>query len=303
MKKSTFKRRIKNALTPVVKSLYWIPDRYFLSVIYFIKYYRKLHLKNPKRFTEWMQWYKINARNTIMLECTDKYKVRNYVERKGLSHILNELYQIKNSAANIDFSSLPNKFVIKTTDGGNGDNVFICRDKSIIDENNVVKLISSWNNKHYERYTREWAYIGATDSNVIVEKLLEDKTNSDASIDDYKFLCFNGKFKILWVDKGRYSDHHRGFWDSNLRFLSEVESVYPKFSTEPQLPSNIKEMINIAEKLSEDFQFARVDLYNINGNITFGEITFYPHGGYMEFIPDSFDFELGSYFEDKKPLN
>lgn len=291
-------RKIKKAIAPLVKSLYWIPDRYFLSFIYFLKYHRKLHLKNPTRFTEWIQWYKMTARNPIMLECTDKYKVRAYVEKKGLGKYLNELYQVCNNAQDIDFTSLPKKFVIKTTDGGNGDNIFICKDKTKFDEKETINLISSWKNKHYERYTREWAYSGATESKVIIEKLLEDNSNNDGSIDDYKFLCFNGKYKVLWIDKGRFSNHRRGFWNSNLEFLRGVESVYPKFEDAPKLPANIQEMINIAEKLSADFQFARVDLYNINGKIVFGEITFYPHGGYMDFIPDSFDLELGSLFND-----
>lgn len=294
-------RKIKKAIAPLVKSLYWIPDKYFLSTVYFIKYHRKLNLKEPKRFSEWMQWYKIMDRNPIMLECTDKYTVRHYVEQKGLGKYLNELYQVKKSAKDIDFYSLPQKFVIKTTDGGNGDNVFICRDKSSINEKDLVRLISSWKNKHYEKYTREWAYVGASDSKVIVEKLLEDESNMDGSIDDYKFLCFHGKFKVLWVDKGRYSNHCRGFWDRNLNFMPNVISDHPTFDKAPVLPENIMEMVECAEKLSEDFTFARIDLYNINGKIIFGEITFYPWGGFIEFTPESYDFELGSYFIKDHP--
>lgn len=161
----------------------------------------------------------------------------------------------------------------------------------------VKNIISSWKNKHYERYTREWAYNGAKDSKVIVEKLLNDPLSPDGSIDDFKFMCFNGKFKVLWVDKGRFSDHRRGFWNSKLEFMPNIVSDHPTFSIEPHLPTNINEMIGLAEKLSEDFKFARVDLYNINGRIVFGEITFYPWGGYIKFTPDSFDFELGSYFK------
>ena len=235
-----------------------------------------------------------------MLECTDKYKVRAFVKRKGLGKYLNELYQVKDSAKEIDFSDLPDRFVIKTTDGGNGDNVFVCRDKTKLNEDETVNLIASWKNKHYERYTREWAYIGARDSKVIVEKFLEDNSNLDGSIDDYKFMCFNGKFMMLWVDKGRYSNHCRGFWNEDLKFLKNVESDHPTFENEPSLPPNIDEMIRIAEKLSEDFLFARIDLYNIDGKIVFGEITFYPWGGYVKFTPDSFDFELGSYFNKEK---
>ena len=132
---------------------------------------------------------------------------------------------------------------------------------------------------------------------MIVEKYLEDDMNQDGSIDDYKFLCFDGKFRYLWIDKNRYSNHKRGFWNENLDFLDDVYSDWPTFEKgEIDLPSNIQQMISFSEKLAEGFPFARVDWYNIKGKIVFGEITFYPWSGYVKFTPDSFDFELGRYF-------
>ena len=110
-------------------------------------------------------------------------------------------------------------------------------------------------------------------------------------------MFFNGKFRLLWVDKDRYVDHHRGFWDEDLHFLPNVYSDHATFQNPPALPSNIQEMIRIGQSLAGDFPYARIDLYNVDNKVVFGEITFYPWSGYVKFTPDEFDFRLGSYFE------
>ena len=282
----------------LAKSLSFLPDSLMLKVQYRIILKRPPNLKTPKRFSEKIQYYKAYYRNTEMLNCVDKFLVREYVTKKlDTDKYLNTLYQVCNNATNIDFSLLPKRFVIKTTDGGNGDNIIICEDKDKLDISQATSLINSWKNKKYYIISREWAYKGAKKSKIIVEQYLEDEQNKDKSIDDFKFLCFDGKFKFLWIDKDRYSNHKRGFWDENLKFLNHVYSDHPTFSKEIKLPDNIHEMITIAEKLASGFPFARIDLYNINGKIYFGEITFYPWSGYVQFIPDEFDFELGKHFD------
>ena len=233
-----------------------------------------------------------------MANCVDKYEVRQFVESKGLSGILNNSLGVFNSADEIDFSALPQKFVVKTTGGGGGENVLIVRDKNNLDKKLVIKKLNMWLKDLGPSYGREWAYDGIQNNRLIIEELLEDDSNDDSSIDDYKFMCFNGKFKCLWVDKGRYSNHHRGFWDEKLKFLKDVYSDHDTFAIAPTLPDNINEMIMIAETLSEDFPYARVDLYNIKGKIFFGEITFYPWSGYVQFTPDQFDYQLGSFFTE-----
>lgn len=280
-----------------INALSFIPDGIMLRAQYLIKLHRWLHLKKPVRFTEWIQWYKVFYRNNEMPQCTDKYLVRDFVEKKlGTNKYLNTLYMVCNDASDIDFASLPNRFVVKTTDGGNGDNVLICRNKGDINVSDVISKVNSWRHKHYENLSREWAYTGATDSKIIVEEYLEDVDSLDGSIDDYKFLCFNGKFEYLWIDKNRYSDHRRGFWNKDLEFLPNVVSDHPTFDVPPALPINVDEMIELSEKLSSSFLFARVDWYNIKGKIVFGEITFYPWSGYVQYNPDEFDFELGKCF-------
>lgn len=110
-------------------------------------------------------------------------------------------------------------------------------------------------------------------------------------------MFFNGKFRSLWIDKDRYSDHHRGFWDENLNFLTNVYSDHDTFTTPPVLPECMPEMIKVGERLSEDLPYTRIDLYDVDGKIVFGEITFYPWSGYVKYHPDSYDFQLGSYFD------
>lgn len=234
-------------------------------------------------------------RNPTLLDCVDKYAVRQYVTNKLGGVNLTVLYQVCENAEAINLTNLPEKFVIKTTSGGNGDNVLIVKDKTTLNMGEMVRTVNGWLSKNYSNTAREWAYKKAANHpRIIVEEYLEN--DIEEGLDDYKFLCYNGKFRYLWIDKGRYSNHRRGFWDENLKFLDYVNSDHPSFNDEPELPSNILSMITVAEKLASDFPFVRVDLYNINGRIVFGELTFYPWSGYVKFEPDEFDFSLGRFF-------
>lgn len=286
----------------IASVLYFLPDAWMLRIQYFVRNNRVLHLNNPRRFTEKLEHYKVYYRNEDMQICTDKYAVRDYVRKKlGTDLYLNELYQVCEEPEDIDFDVLPNQFVIKTTDGGNGANIVVCRDKEKMDKSATIKLIKGWKHIKYDVLSREWAYEwaskGVRTPMVIVEKYLEDKKNADGSIDDYKFLCYDGKFRFLWIDKNRYSNHKRGFWNEKLEFLDGVYSDHPTFGEAIPLPENIHEMIEVAEKLAKGFPFVRVDFYNIEGKIYFGEMTFYPWSAFVTFTPDSFDYELGKYFD------
>ena len=285
----------------ILKVLSWVPDSIMLRIQYRVKMGFLPNLKHPVRFTEKLQLYKMKYRNPVMSQCVDKYEVRKYVEGKGLGHILNELYGVYGSIDEIDFDKLPNKFVIKSTTGGGGLNVILVKDKVKCDFEAIKHTIASWgiHKKGSISLGREWAYSGMGKTRIIIEKYLEDSTQvEEGGLSDYKMMFFDGKFKSLWVDRDRYTNHHRGFWDENLNFMPEVFSDHDTFQTPPALPPNIQEMISIGEKLSEDFPYARIDLYNVEGKVYFGEITFYPWSGYVRFHPDDFDFVLGRYFTE-----
>lgn len=279
----------------ILKTFSFISDEIMLKIQYFIKLDRPLNLSNPQRFTEKIQHYKLFYRNKDMLRCVDKYLVRSFLKERGLDRYLNMLYCVCDDASEIDFSLLPEKFVVKTSDGTGGENIFICRNKSKLDISSTVSRINGWKNRQINTMTREWAYEGARDSKIIIERYLEDSCSKDNSINDYKFFCFNGKIDCLCVDINRYSNHKRSFYDIDWNDL-KIDSDKSCSDIKLDKPSNFDEMVKLARLLSKDFPFVRVDLYNIEGVIYFGEMTFYPWSGYVKFSPDIFDFKLGKNF-------
>ena len=274
----------------------FIPDKLMVKIQYKIKMNRKLDLKNPQRFTEKLQWYKLYYRNPIMHQCVDKFEVRKYVESKGLKNILNELYGVYNSTKEIDYNKLPNKFVLKTTAGGGGNNIIICDDKEKYDINKNNEMIEEWLKFNTKKsVSREWAYEGLN-NRIIIEKILEGNDDKLSGINDYKFFCYNGKVEYIVFDGDRYIKHKRNFYDKDWNYI-DIGTDCDKMGDSIEKPKMLEEMKKIAEKLSEDFPFVRVDLYCIKDKIYFGELTFYPWGGYVQYDPDEFDYELGKNFE------
>lgn len=275
----------------IVNFFSFLPDKLMLPIQYRIKLKRKLNLNNPQRFTEKIQWYKMSYRKPIMHTCVDKLAVREYVKSKGLENILVRLYGVYDSLEDVNYDKLPNKFVMKTTNGVGGLNVYLCKDKDNIDFielNKKLKLIKYKENQ----YGREWAYYNV-EPKLIVEELLENESNPKAGINDYKFLCFNGKVKYVVVDVDRYIGHKRNIYDANWNNMN-IQTDCEIINREIEKPNNLSRMIEYAERLSNDFPFARVDLYSVNNNIFFGEITFYPWSGYVQFQPDKYDCVLGN---------
>lgn len=269
-----------------------VPDEVMVKLQYKIKLGRNLDFRNPRRFTEKLQWYKLHYRTSLMTQCADKHNVREYVNSKGLSHTLNKLIAVYESVEDIDLSTLPEKFVMKTTNGS-GTNYF-CTNKSNFPIQEVKISLKNWLDRNIYASGREWAYKDLTPK-IIVEELLEDKENKFDGINDYKFLCFNGKAKYIVFDVDRHIGHKRNIYDTDWNFIN-VTTDYPNIQDNIAKPEGLDEMLNIANKLAEDFPFVRVDLYWVNGKVYFGELTFYPWTGYVQFNPDEFDFELGKEF-------
>jgi hypothetical protein len=227
--------------------------------------------------------------------CADKYLVRDFVKSKGLSSILTCLYGVYDDPDEINYSLLPDKFVIKTTDGSGGENVFICKMKNDLDITALADKLRGWKNKKNINAGREWAYTEILKSRYIIEEFIENPDNPSVEIEDYKLYCFSGKVKFLHIDYSRFSEHKRNFYDREGNLLNIVHT-YPNFDHKKLVFGNLHNLIETAEKLSLDFSFVRVDLYSVKKKIYFGEMTFYPGSGYESFVPDEFDFEIGSHF-------
>lgn len=284
----------------ILKLLSFVPDSIMLRLQYRIKLGFWPNFKHPKRFTEKLQLYKMYYRNPEMARCVDKYEVRGYLEERGFGHLLNKLYGVYNRAEEIDFSTLPEKFVIKTTDGSGGNNILICRNKSQLDIKSAVTEINSWLDVKSVNAGREWAYTGIKKSRIIVEEFLENETNPETGPEDYKFFCFNGEPKFIYLVHNRKKGEkaHLGIYD--MAFIKQPIYRCDEHRSEQvkSVPKNYDLMINIARKLSSGFPHIRVDLYNIDGDIRFGELTFYDGSGYFSYDPDSFDFDVGEWFTE-----
>lgn len=280
----------------ILKMLTFIPDRTMIDIQYRIKFGHKPNLDNPRSFSEKLQYYKLHYRNPALGNIVDKYRVREYLKEKGFGHLLPELYGVYRRAEEIDYDRLPDQFVLKTNDGSGGHNIVICRDKSNLDKEATAKLLNSWLNKKNANLGREWAYTQIKESLIIAEQYLENKENPELGIEDIKFYCFNGKPYCIAFDGERYIRHKRNFYDPDWNDL-KVGSDCDNFDHPIPRPSNLEEMLETAAKLSQGFPHVRVDLYSLEGKIYFGEMTFYPLSGYVEYTPREFDFRLGEQFD------
>lgn len=296
-----YKKIIKSRETRlrILRTLDFIPDKTMIKMQYFIKTGRRLNLKNPQRYTEKLQWYKLYYRDPLMQQCADKYDVREYVRSKGLGYILNECYGVYERVEDIDFDSLPDQFVLKDTLGGGGNSIIICKDKATFDFENAKKQMQKWlsidSNKKNEG--REWVYQGRK-HRIIIEKYIESNP-SEGGLVDYKFFCFNGEPKYLYVIADRILGQIAGIGIFNVNFerLSVIRTDERPLERNIEKPKKFDEMIDIVKIISKDFPHVRVDLYNQDGNIIFGENTFFDGSGYHKYEPDEFDYELGSYFK------
>lgn len=278
----------------ILSAMRIIPDKWMLKLQYRIKFKRKLNLKSPKRFTEKIQYYKLNYKNDLMAKCSDKFAVREYVKEKGFENILVDLYDVFESPKDINLDLLPDKFVMKLSNGS-GTNL-ICREKSNLYLEQTIKQFSWFKKKVNANAGREWPYIKSK-SVIVAERLLQESDDDTRLPSDYKIFCFNGKPEYIICISDRYTDKcNHLVYDTNWNKV-HVVSEGARIDEDAPKPGNLNEMLEIASKLSEDFPFARVDLYSINSKIYFGEITFFPWSGYMEFEPDEFDFILGEKFK------
>ena len=247
----------------------------FSKYIYYRFTGKYLNLKNPKSISEKIMWLKLYYKNPLIPRCTDKYLVRQYLENKGLSHLLNELYGLYNSVEEINFDELPNQFVLKATHGC-GYNI-ICRDKSSLSIAETKQKLKTWMNSVYGLMYGEWHYSEITPK-IICEKYLSS-LDSSSSIVDYKIQCLNGKpFCFLIV----YDRNEKAVKLSSYDMHWQRIDFLKKEGGELAQPQNLELMIQAAALLSNPFPYVRVDFYEIEGRLYFGELTFTPLGGMQD---------------------
>ena len=255
-----------------------------------------LDWNNLRTYTEKMQWEKIYDKNPIKTTLTDKYAVREWVEGKIGKDYLIPLIGVWDSFDNIDFDLLPKQFVLKTNHG-TGTNLIV-KDKYKINMRRAKRMFDDWMKTDYAFTNSLQLHYRDIKRKIIAEKYLETNLGE---LQDYKFLCFDGKPCFCWVDLGRYSKHTRTVFDMNWKLQPWTQASYGIANYDIPMPKNFDMMIDIANILSKGFSHVRVDLYNIDGKIYFGEMTFTNGSGLDPIIPKEYDKVLGDYW--KLPKN
>lgn len=288
----------KELIVKIKYSLRFIPDIAYVKLYFGLKLKRKLNLNNPQTLNEKLQWLKFNYRKPFFSYVSDKFTVREYVKEKIGEKYLIPLLGKYDNFEQIDFKQLPNQFIIKCNHDSGG--YYVCREKRNFNEKQAKKVIKSHLKRNFYYIGREWQYKNIKPC-VLVEKLM---LNENGELpEDYKITCFNGKVDNIMVCKDRFSKAGVKFYffDENWNFLRYNygdEKLPSDFSLGK--PKKLKEMVEIAEKLSKDFIYARIDLYYIKNEVYFGEITLSPNSGFDTDITYNTDKILGKKLEIDK---
>lgn len=287
----------KNIILTPFNIMYKCNPELTLKVLFRLKLGYSLRLENPQTYNEKLQWIKLHDRNPLMPKCCDKYVVRKYIQNKGYSELLNELLWEGYEPEKIPFDILPNQFVIKVTHGSTFN--IICKDKTTLDKKATIKQCRKWLKAKFLPCYGEWFY-GVEKPRVIVEKYLEG--DEGMPLFDYKFFCFNGFPKMVYVDTWKDGKHAINAYDTDLNLFEDVKLGYPNDnSTIVNKPVCWERMLKIAQDLSKEFLHVRVDLYYTGGKIIFGELTFTKGAGFGKIEPLEFDYTMGSWL--KLPTN
>lgn len=254
----------------------------------------ELNLENPKTFNEKLQWIKLNDRQDEYTMLVDKFSVKSYVSKMiGEEYIIKTL-GVWDSFDDIDFDKLPNQFVLKCTHDSGG--LVICKDKQKLNIKAIRKKINSCLARNYYLQNREWPYKNIT-PRIIAEPYLEDQKTGE--LRDFKFFAFNGVVKALYIAKDRMNDQKEtkfDFFDSEFNHLSII-NTHPNAQMIPEKPQNFELMKKLAETLSSGIPHVRVDFYEVNGKVYFGEMTFFHNSGFIPFEPKEWDLVFGEWLE------
>lgn len=272
----------------------WMDDDKYIRRVFKITMGKELNLEDPKTYSEKLQWMKLYDRNPLYTSLVDKHEVKSLIAAKiGPEYIIPTL-GVWDDFDEIDFEKLPDQFVLKCTHDSGG--LVICKDKSDLNVGEIKKKINKCLKHSYFWGDREWPYKNVR-PRIIAEKYMEDSQTNE--LRDYKFFCFNGTVKALFIATDRYKGEHEtkfDFFDENYTHLPFTNG-HPNADVIPQKPECFEEMKRIAAVLSEGIPQVRVDLYEVDGKVYFGEMTFFHWSGHMPFEPEEWDYIFGSWID------
>ncbi|MDD3944760.1 MAG: ATP-grasp fold amidoligase family protein [Bacteroidales bacterium] len=277
---------------------FFIPKKKYLELIFRYKMGYDLNLKNPRSFSEKLQWLKLYNRNPDYTHMVDKVAAKEYVAGKiGADYIIPTI-AVYDNANQIEWNKLPEQFVLKCTH--DSANIVICTDKSTLNRNEAIKQLNKGLKHSFYSCTKEWPYKNVP-RKIICEKYMVDESNYE--LKDYKWFCFNGDPKALYVASDRNNKEEEtkfDFFDADFNHLPIING-HPNSTKQILKPKSFEAMKIIASQLSQGIPHVRVDLYDINGNIYFGELTFFHWSGLMPFEPRSWDYQFGEWLS--LPIN
>ena len=297
-----FKQIIKGLKKPRITFAFMISKfSYFLSDISLIKlrYYvlmkKKLNLKNPQTYNEKLQYLKLYNKCDDYTKMVDKYAVKEYVSTKiGHEYVIPTI-GCWNTADEIEWDKLPDRFVLKTTHGGGNCGVIICKNKKNANINEIIKKLNKSLKQDLYKISLEYPYKNVV-KRIIAEPYMEDKITHE--LRDYKFFCFNGIVKAMFIgsERQKRKEPFFDFFDPDFNLLP-IRQGHPNSIKHPEKPLCFEEMKLIASKLSENIPHVRVDLYEVNGKVYFGELTFFHFGGFVPFEPHEWDYKFGEWLK------
>ena len=272
-----------------------LPDDIFLKRKYKAIFGKELNLECPTSFNEKLQWLKLYYRDPAYTVMVDKYLVRDYIAKTISEEVLIPLIDAWEDPHDIVFERLPNEFVLKCNHNS-GLGMYICHDKSSINKKKVIQDLCKGLRQDYYSITKEWPYKNVK-RKVICEKLIINENDAMEPLDDYKVMVFNGKVRIIEHHKGRFTNHYtQDFYDQdwNKLNLSQAIAGDPTSNSVSSKPAHLAEMIAYSERIAGNLPYLRVDWYDVNDTLYFGEITFFDGGGYVKWDTDEMDNYVGS---------
>ena len=271
----------------------WLPDKFYLSCLIKVTCGYWPNWKNPKTYNEKLNWLKLYDRRPEYTMMVDKYAVKDYVSSIiGSEHVIPTI-GVWDRPEEINWDVLPNQFVLKTTHGGGNEGVVICMDANTFDRGKAIEKLNKSLKQDIYRKVREWPYKNVP-RRIIAEEFIEGE---NGELSDYKFFAFNGEVKALFIGTERGSGNVKfDYYDADFNHLHLIQS-HPMSGKDISKPDNFEKMKEIASKLSRGLPQVRVDLYNVRGQIFFGELTFFHHGGVTPFHPVEWDHTFGSWID------